>query len=249
MLQLFYRKLTDIFVRLWDTLRWLPKRIFRLFRHFWYGVLFFLPRARHWEAGFSIKSIGATFIHWLVEVFFYLMDIFGVPEIYETLIDFIKFKTRPLSRMEELLARSIFGDTVNYRRVRIDESSYGGPKQHRFAYVSFFTINSWGMMNDSLFIHEFTHIWQFQQMGGVYIPRALQAQFSKAGYNYGGVSELNRFIEQGLQLQDFNLEQQADVVSDYHRLRTGYVPHWGNAMPNDLPVYAYFVDPIKGKRV
>lgn len=244
---LLYRKLTDIFVRLYDWLRWLPKRIWRLLRHIWYGLLFFTPSAEHWKNTPSYYEKGLSFVHWSTESFFYLMDIFGIAELYETLLDFIKFNTRPLSKKELDIAQTIFGQSVHYRRVRIDNAAYAGPKQHRFAYVSFFTINSWGNMNPSFFIHELTHVWQYQQMGAVYIPRALWAQFSTEGYNYGGLPKLNAFLVANKKLEDFNLEQQADIVADYYRLQTGYQPQWGNGTTKDLSLYAHFVEPINRK--
>ena len=52
-------------------------------------------------------------------------------------------------------------------------------------------------MQNSILIHELTHVWQFEKMGSVYIPYALIAQQSKMGYNYGGVSELKTWPGEG----------------------------------------------------
>ena len=82
-------------------------------------------------------------------------------------------------------------------------------------------------------------------MGSAYIPRALQAQMSKEGYNYGGAPQVVNWARRSALLQDFNLEQQADLVADYWRLQNGLKPHWGPAGPADLPFYAYFVDQLK----
>ena len=221
---LLYRKLTDIFVRLWDWLRLLPIRIMRIALHLWNAILFFSPWATHWQQPFSGIDKGYTLVNWSTEFFFYLMDLFGVAEIYETIIDFVKFNTRPLTIEEIRLAQTIFGESLHYRRIRLDEAAYAGPKQQHFAYVSFFTVNSWGNLRESIFLHELTHVWQYQQLGAVYIPRALRAQFSKAGYNYGGLPQLHDFYKNKKKLEDFNLEQQADIIADYHRLKTGYKP-------------------------
>ena len=96
-------------------------------------------------------------------------------------------------------------------------------------------------MQNSTFIHELTHIWQFEKMGSVYIPRALRAQQSPLGYDYGGVSALKICREKGKSFLSFNFEQQGDIVSDYYRIKNGYQPCWGNASLNDLPVYESFI--------
>ena len=173
------------------------------------------------------------------------MDVFGFPEIYETSADFLKFNSRSMYNWEIELAKSVFGDSINYKRVRIDELSFTGPKQKIFCYVSFYIINSWGTMKNSTLLHELTHVWQFEQMGSVYIPRALKAQFSKMGYNYGGISALRAYREKGKSFLSFNLEQQGDIISDYFMIKDGYQPKWGMGNRHDLSVYESFVEQMK----
>ncbi|MEM1215165.1 MAG: hypothetical protein AAGJ82_05750 [Bacteroidota bacterium] len=181
---------------------------------------------------------------WWVELVYLLLDVFGLPEIYETLVDWIKWNTRPLHTEEIALLRPIFGNSIDYRRVRIDERAFLGPPQWHICYVSFYTINAWRPMGPDLLIHEVVHVWQFQQLGSVYIPRALQAQRSAMGYNYGGAPALVNHVRAGGQLTDFNLEQQADIVADYWRLQHGLRPHWPPAGPADFFAYAYLVEEI-----
>ena len=107
----------------------------------------------------------------------------------------------------------IFGDTIQYDRVRIDERAVLGPPQLKICYVSFYTINAWGGMSNALLIHEMVHIWQFQQWGSVYIPRALKAQGSAEGYNYGGAPAVANWARRDGRLEDFNPEQQADLIA------------------------------------
>lgn len=183
--------------------------------------------------------------NWWLEFTYLLLDLAGVPEIYETIIDLFKWNTRPLTEKEITLLQPLFGKSIDYKRVRIDESAYLGPKQKHFCYVSFYTINSWGSMNDGLLIHEIVHIWQFQQMGSVYIPRALAAQQSKEGYNYGGAPKIVEWALNNGRLTDFNLEQQADIVADCWRLQNGLPLQWGPAGVADLPHYLFLVGQIE----
>jgi len=135
------------------------------------------------------------------------------------------------------MAKEIFGNAINYDRIRIDESAYLGPKQQQICYVSFYIINSWGKMQNSILIHELVHVWQYENMGAVYIPRALWAQTTDEGYNYGGLENLVIALSENKTIYDFNLEQQGDIIADYFRVKNGYSPEWGNATVHDLSIY------------
>ncbi len=220
----------------------LPTRLYRFAKHIYRGLLSLRQPQRFWwqadaGAGFLINAYW-----WLIGLLIYALECFGIGEIYEILTDFFKYNTRPLTEKEIKVARYIYGDSINYKRVRIDELSIVGPKQHRFCYVSFYLINSWGPMQTSTFIHELMHVWQYDKMGARYMVQALRGQYSAMGYNYGGVSALKEQLKQGNGLRDFNLEQQADIVSDYYRIMAGYKPHWGHGTQDDLHVYEKFIE-------
>lgn len=183
-------------------------------------------------------------VFWWLETAYLLLDLLALPELYESLADWIKWNTRPLTAEERTLLEPIFGSSIDYERVRIDERAYLGPPQWKLCYVSFYTINAWGPMSPALLIHEVVHVWQFHQLGSVYIPRALRAQHSREGYNYGGAPQVANWARRGALLTDFNLEQQADLIADYWRLGRRLRPQWGPAGPADLPFYAYFARQI-----
>lgn len=231
--------------RLLNFLKSFPARLQRLFTHFWKGLVFFKLRRTRAKKPFTGNELVNRIGVWWIELLLYILDIAGIPELYETLMDFVKFNTRSLYKWEIALARSVFGNAIDYRRVRIDEYSLAGPRQKKFCYVSFYIINSWGAMQNSIFIHEMTHVWQFEKMGSVYIPHALWAQGSKMGYDYGGALALKTAYEKGKSFLSFNLEQQGDIIADYYRIRDGYKPHWGNGSRHDLPVYESYVDQLK----
>lgn len=223
----------------------IPVRLSRLLTHLWKGLLFLRPRRLHWWESEFNSGLVMRIVYWWIDLLLHFSDLFGFTEFYEIIMDFVKFNTRPLYNWEIELAKSVFGDSIDYKRVRIDEYSISGPKQMKFCYVSFYIINSWGPMKNSTFIHELTHIWQFEKMGSVYIPRALRAQQSPLGYNYGGVSALKACQEKGKSFLSFNFEQQGDIISDYYRIRDGYKPQWGHGSRIDLPVYESFIDQVR----
>ena len=234
-------KLAVIPYRLYDYVRLFPWRIYRLFKYTFRGI---------WNLRFLFGERGGRYLfdrpfhkigYWLTEVFICFLEIFGLPEIYETITDFAKPSTRPLHDWEISMAREIFGNAINYQRVRVDESAYLGPRQQLFCYASFYIINSWGPMKNSTLIHELVHIWQYENMGAVYIPRALWAQTTDVGYNYGGLDQIKLSLLQNETLYDFNLEQQGDIISDYFLLKNGYPPQWGKATVHDLHLYEQLI--------
>lgn len=213
-------------------------RFFRVLRHLVRGIT---RPMKYWK----VKGFGYACLTWWLELVLLLFEFIGISEVYETSADWVKWNTRGLNGHEKNLAKEIFGQNLLLDRIIIDEKSYLGPKQHRFCYVSLFTLNSWGSMQDSIFVHELVHVWQYQRFGILYTSKALQAQYSKPGYDYGGELALRQSLITGGKLLDFNFEQQASIIEDYQRLRQGLKPIWGKADQLYLPVYEYFVRQLR----
>ena len=241
------QKTIAIFYRFVDFFRLFPRRIFRFSKLIWKGILYTRPHQLTWWKTELLNRPAQRMSYRASELGVSFLEIFGVVEIYETINDFVKFNTRPLTNWEINLAKDIFGNSINYKRVRIDEYAFVGPRQHRFCYVSFNLINSWGPMQNSIFIHEMVHVWQYENLGAIYIPKALSAQYTTEGYNYGGVETLKQYMQEGKDFLDFNYEQQGDIVADYYRIKNGYQPCWGSGNRLDLPVYEYFLRTINDK--
>lgn len=241
LLRLLLYKLVAMALRAVDAVRYFPGRVKRLARHFQegWGRLRAVPQSE-----FVSQTAGGSVAWWWLEFVLMVLDCLAFGELYEALMDLLKFNTRPLTIREKQLARPIFGKAINYERVRIDTYAFAGPRQFKLCYVSFYLINSWGRMDDALLVHELVHVWQYQRLGIVYIPRALHAQRTKEGYNYGGAEGLQAALSDGRTLHDFNLEQQADIVADYFRILEGGSPHWGYADPTALPLYELFVQQV-----
>ncbi|MEL6945484.1 MAG: hypothetical protein AAFO82_22755, partial [Bacteroidota bacterium] len=85
----------------------------------------------------------------------------------------------------------------------------------------------------------------YQHLGAAYIPRALWAQRTQEGYNYGGVTALQMAIQTNKKFWEFNYEQQGDIVADYFRISHGYSPCWGRGTIDDLWVYEYFMEQVR----
>lgn len=90
------------------------------------------------------------------------------------------------------------------------------------------------------FIHEMTHVWQFQQQPSLffgidkiyYWVDQLRTQITNPDvlYEYGGYYGLKEASEQGKQFLDFGIEQQAVIVQHYDQLNSGFVVNGDTAL-------------------
>ena len=154
------------------------------------------------------------------------MDIIGIPEWVNILQELIFWNLRNLNPEELAIVYPIFKNSIPYERIRINENDALFAKRLRIAYANFNHINSYGKLSDRMLVHELVHSWQYNQFGSIYIYKALRAQNSRAGYNYGGLSQLKKAGQNGKGLLNFNFEQQGDIIEDYYLLNIGESPAW-----------------------
>lgn len=185
---------------------------------------------------------ATTLSEWCADLIFYIIDVVAIPEFYETIFLMVKWNSRRMNDFELATARSIFGTAIQYDLVRIDQNARFGTKKLALAYVSFNTINYRHSISTEIFIHEMVHIWQYQQFGSIYIARAIKAQKSKEGYDYGGVSNLYNVMLKGGSLLDFNFEQQADIIEDFYRIQQ----QKDLAISMNMQVFRYFSSEVMG---
>ncbi len=134
-------------------------------------------------------------------------------------------KDRALSETEFQAASSVLGaSSIRYREVRVADGGllwliFKFNKSRAFA--TFHTINIPGSDASSnsrldVFVHELTHVYQFELIGSIYIWQALRAQWSN-GYRYGGWRQLAKDWKKGKHFSDYNREQQGQIAQDYYR--------------------------------
>ena len=121
---------------------------------------------------------------------------------------------RPLTYGEIALARSIFGASVDYDRVRIIRGRWW-PFQPRgivmapTGNIHFHPADphwsedfaSESLALQGLFIHEMTHVWQSQKHGRFYLP-LMRHPFCRYAYQ----------LHEGRNFDRYGLEQQAEIV-------------------------------------
>ena len=130
---------------------------------------------------------------------------------------------RSLTEGEIALARTIFGDAIDYRPVTIRRRKWFpfqpreiimAPRGHLHfhprghVYCDDFAAADW--RSQGLFIHEMTHVWQSQQHGSWYLPLH---RHPWCRYDYA--------LKPGWALERYGIEQQAEIVKHAFWLRRG----------------------------
>ena len=128
---------------------------------------------------------------------------------------------RPLTDAEVALARAVFGDAIDYGRVRMVRRKWaffqpvntvmaprGAIHFHPRAacYCDDFAADT--LTAQGLFVHEMTHVWQHQR--GIFLPLA-RHPFCR--YSYA--------IKPGQPFSRYGIEQQAELVRHAFLLRAG----------------------------
>lgn len=239
-------KLTGIFGRVAHWVGRLPQRVGRLLTGLWEGIRTLQPWSLAWWEALGRLSTWKQFLAWLGSRLIDLLEIAGIGEVYETVNDFIKFNTRALTGGEVRTANSVFGNSIDFDLVRVDERAVLGPAFTDRAYTSFHTINAWGGLDDDVLIHELTHVWQYEKAGALYMAQALHAQATRGlgAYNYGGVPGLQTAQKKGQGFSSFNREEQAQIMQDFYRIKQGQAPWIGSGTSADLPLYVRFVKEV-----
>jgi len=128
---------------------------------------------------------------------------------------------RSLTAAETVLARSVFGEAIDYSRVKVFARKWWPfqPRQVAMAPDGNLWLSPKGSLycddfcrgpieRQGLFIHEMTHVWQHQQGINLILKRH---PFCRYGYT----------LRPGWTLQRYGIEQQAEIVRHAFLLRNG----------------------------
>ena len=131
--------------------------------------------------------------------------------------------SRPLTDGERELARSVFGDSVDYDAVRLARRRWWPFQPKGVVMAPSGNIhfhpdsNLWSddfsrerLTLQGLFIHEMTHVWQAQTRGKYYLV-LMRHPFCRYGYS----------LKPGWTLERYGIEQQAEIVRHAFLLRNG----------------------------
>ena len=146
--------------------------------------------------------------------------------------------SRSLTPGEIELARSVFGDAIDYSRVRLFKGKWWPfhPRNAAMAPMGNIYFHPEGQVwsddfskeslgRQGFFIHEMTHVWQAQRSGRFYLP-LMRHPFCRYSYE----------LKPGKPFRLYGLEQQAEIVAHSFLARRGaqiaFVP------PTDLLPFA-----------
>ena len=130
---------------------------------------------------------------------------------------------RSLTKAEEGLARSVFGNAIDYDAVSINNRKFIFFQPRRVTMAP--NGNIWfhpkgdlycedfcgrDLSDQGLFIHEMTHVWQHQSGVNLLIKRH---PFCRYDYS----------LKPGWGLKRYGIEQQAEIVRHYFMLKQGHV--------------------------
>lgn len=129
--------------------------------------------------------------------------------------------SRPLTASERALAASVFGNAIDYDRVRLHNGRWWPfqPKNVTMAPLGHIHFHPRGGLfcddfcnadfsTQALFIHEMTHVWQHQK--GIFLPLK-RHPFCRYDYS----------LKPGWALERYGIEQQAEIVKHTWMLRRG----------------------------
>jgi hypothetical protein len=121
---------------------------------------------------------------------------------------------RDLTAAEIRELRQVYGDSIDYSKVRIKEGSSGLFSLTGRAFTHGDTIyvpNDNLPLTTDLLVHEMGHVWQHQNGGTDYMSEALAAQHFGDGYDF------EKGINDGKLWRELNPEQQAELLQTAHR--------------------------------
>lgn len=147
---------------------------------------------------------------------------------------------RPLTKGEVALAKNVFGDAIDYTRVTITEGQFVpfqpkgtamAPEGNLYMYGCYQDDYSKGdVYTQGHFIHEMTHVWQFQNKILQPIAAAIELNLQ---YKFNYMASYQYTLDGTQDLLAYNMEQQASIVQDYfvltHGGRPGYRGECRNA--------------------
>ncbi len=132
-------------------------------------------------------------------------------------------EVRKLTADEIVLARSVFGDAIDYAKVEVRNRKWAPfqPRQTVMAPMGHLHFNpastlycddfcKQSLSMQGLFIHEMTHVWQAQTRGRFYL---VTHRLPMSRYTYA--------LKPGWLLHRYGIEQQAEIVRHFFLLSKG----------------------------
>ena len=172
----------------------------------------------------------------LAKVLLHLVELAGLGEALQLIWGLI-FRLRHLSAVEQRASASVHpAGLIPYDDVLVDDDSVLirigvflatllNTKVSPGAITTMHIVHGpKGGLPPPAAVHELTHVAQYELVGAIYMPEAIRAQNSAAGYDYG---DLTMAWAAGRRFSDFNREQQASICEDFYQVNNGLPAEFG----------------------
>ncbi|MDE1153908.1 MAG: hypothetical protein PW788_15350 [Micavibrio sp.] len=133
---------------------------------------------------------------------------------------------RPLTAGEIALARGVFGNAIDYATVTVTPDKFMGFHPEGTAMAPDGNLYMHGcyqpdysalpVYEQSVFIHEMTHVWQFQNKILQPVAEAVKLNL-KLKFDYAAAYPYT--LDAKKDLLEYNMEQQASIVEDYFTMK------------------------------
>ena len=183
-----------------------PARFIRLIFHFK------LRKMDDWR--YSIHSIWI----WPIELIVLIFDLMGFPDFIMQIRLLVNKDMRKLTSEEINIIHDFYGVVPFTHKIWMNPRDVFKFRRFAYAFVFHNSINYHLVITVPVLIHEFMHVIQYHLVGSVYIVRALFAQRSIEGYNYGSPMTIYNNMMVGKKIWDYNYEQQAQIMQDYYEI-------------------------------
>lgn len=140
--------------------------------------------------------------------------------------------SRPLTDGEIKLAKSVFGDAINYKKVTITDGHWPVVQKKDFAWSMGNTLSMYkyyvpdfsqaSHQRRGLFIHEMAHIWQWQNKS-LKPVFATMKQRLKQKFNYKAYPFV---LDAKKDLTSYGVEQQAAMIQEYYLNKRAGLPSY-----------------------
>lgn len=127
-----------------------------------------------------------------------------------------------LNEKELSLLQSVFGDSIDYSKVKIYSGGIWSYKSTRTVGNSIYFQEDYEFEKHrdltyirSILIHEFVHIWQYQNFGWKYAFGSMFDQLISFIFTGKRIGAYQYKLEENKKLTGYGFEQQAQIIQDY----------------------------------
>ena len=160
---------------------------------------------------------------WLFRLFTRAIDVVGLPEVMNLVMNILNFHSRQLTNPEKAAGQLVYGNNISYWQVKVSTQKnfitalynlIAGGQMIAITAFHYIEVTPPHDQNLNNIVHELGHVKQYESVGSQYMGEAIHAALRGAGYNYNATDLAIH------PLSWFNREQQCRIAEHYWALQT-----------------------------